>query len=86
MRYSIVQQPNQKGTKFIVDELTGEIRSNKVFDREGEDGRFVSLTVKATDRGSPPLEGVCSFKVEITGKSFVHFLGFLFKFARNYGS
>ncbi|XP_064467310.1 neural-cadherin-like isoform X1 [Ornithodoros turicata] len=66
VRYSIVQQPNQKGTKFSVDELTGEIRTNKVFDREGEDGRFVSVTVKATDRGSPPLEGVCSFKVEIT--------------------
>ncbi|KAH8019385.1 hypothetical protein HPB51_019358 [Rhipicephalus microplus] len=66
VRYSIVQQPNQKGTKFSVDELTGEIRTNKVFDREGDDGRFVSVTVKATDRGSPPLEGVCSFKVEIT--------------------
>lgn len=66
VRYSIVQQPNQKGTKFIVDEITGEIRTNKVFDREGEDGRFVSLTVKAVDRGSPQLEGVCSFKVEIT--------------------
>nr|XP_042909299.1 neural-cadherin [Parasteatoda tepidariorum] len=66
VRYSIVQQPNQKGTKFIVDEVTGDIRTNKVFDREGDDGRFVSVTVKATDRGNPPLEGVCSFKVEIT--------------------
>ncbi|UYV67728.1 hmr-1 [Cordylochernes scorpioides] len=141
VRYSIVQQPNQKGTKFIIDEVTGEIKTNKlvndpitpsqcklvivvntsfqcklnifvntsiqcklfndaitpsqcklnifvntsiqcklvkdaitpsqcklviVFDREGDDGRFVSVTVKATDRGNPPLEGVCSFKVEIT--------------------
>ncbi|XP_054165441.1 neural-cadherin-like isoform X3 [Oppia nitens] len=66
VRYSIVQQPNQKGTKFLVDEVTGEIKTNKVFDREGDDGRFVSVTVKAVDRGSPPLEGVCSFKVEIT--------------------
>jgi protocadherin Fat 4 len=63
VRYSIVQQPNQKGTKFLVDEVTGEIKTNKVFDREGDDGRFVSVTVKAVDRGSPPLEGVCSFKV-----------------------
>lgn len=63
VRYSIVQQPNQKGTKFVVDEITGEVKTNKVFDREGDDGRFVSVTVKATDRGSPPLEGVCSFKV-----------------------
>ena len=66
VRYSIVQQHNQKGTKFVIDEITGEIKTNKVFDREGEDGRFVSVTVKAVDRGSPPLEGVCSFKVEIT--------------------
>lgn len=66
VRYSIVQQHNQKGPKFIIDEMTGEIKTNKVFDREGDDGRFVSLTVKAVDRGIPPLEGVCSFKVEIT--------------------
>jgi len=66
VRYSIVQQHHQKGSKFTIDEITGEIKTNKVFDREGEDGRFVSVTVKAVDRGSPPLEGVCSFKVEIT--------------------
>ncbi len=40
--------------------------TNKVFDREGEDGKFVSVTVKATDSGQPSLEGVCSFTVEIT--------------------
>lgn len=66
VRYSIVQQHHQIGSKFIIDEISGEIKTNKVFDREGEDGRFVSVTVKAVDRGSPPLEGVCSFKVEIT--------------------
>lgn len=37
----------------------------KVFDREGDDGKFVSVTVKATDHGEPALEGVCSFTVEI---------------------
>lgn len=66
MRYSIVQQPNQKGTKFTVDPETGAVTTNKVFDREGEDGKFVSVTVKATDNGDPSLEGVCSFTVEIT--------------------
>lgn len=30
VKYSIVQQPNQKGTKFIVDEETGEVSTNKV--------------------------------------------------------
>lgn len=38
----------------------------QVFDREGDDGKFVSVTVKATDQGEPSLEGVCSFTVEIT--------------------
>lgn len=61
VKYSIVQQPNQKGTKFTVDEETGEVSTNKVFDREGDDGKFVSVTVKATDQGEPSLEGVCSF-------------------------
>lgn len=66
VRYSIVQQPNQLGSKFVIDEISGEIKSKKVFDRESStDGRFVSVTVKAVDRGNPPLEGVCSFKVEI---------------------
>lgn len=37
-----------------------------MFDREGDDGKFVSVTVKATDQGEPSLEGVCSFTVEIT--------------------
>ena len=66
VRYSIVQQPHQKGTKFNVDEETGEVFTNKVFDREGEDGKFVPVTIKAVDSGEPSLEGVCSFTVEIT--------------------
>ncbi|CAH0389757.1 unnamed protein product [Bemisia tabaci] len=66
VKYSIVQQPNQKGTKFQVNEESGEVTTNKVFDREGDDGKFVSVTVKATDQGDPSLEGVCSFTVEIT--------------------
>ncbi|KAK3923644.1 Neural-cadherin [Frankliniella fusca] len=66
VKYSIVQQPNQKGTKFMVNEETGEVLTNKVFDREGDDGKFVSVTVKATDQGDPSLEGVCSFTVEIS--------------------
>ncbi|CAG7826774.1 unnamed protein product, partial [Allacma fusca] len=65
VKYSIVQQPNQKGAKFSVNQETGEVITNKVFDREGDDGKFVSVTVKATDHGEPALEGVCSFTVEI---------------------
>ena len=30
VKYSIVQQPNQRGTKFTVDEETGELFTNKV--------------------------------------------------------
>jgi hypothetical protein len=54
------------GTKFTVDEETGELFTNKVFDREGDDGKSVSVTIKAIDSGEPSLEGVCSFTVEIT--------------------
>lgn len=31
VKYSIVQQPNQKGTKFTVNEETGEVLTNKVY-------------------------------------------------------
>ena len=37
-----------------------------MFDREGDDGKSVSVTDKAIDSGEPSLEGVCSFTVEIT--------------------
>lgn len=33
VKYSIVQQPNQKGTKFTVNEETGEVSTNKVCTR-----------------------------------------------------
>lgn len=36
-----------------------------MFDREGENGRFQQITVKATDQSANPLEGVCSFTVVI---------------------
>jgi hypothetical protein len=39
VKYSIVQQPNQKGTKFTVDEETGEIFTNKV--RKPNKNQFV---------------------------------------------
>ena len=32
VKYSIVQQPNQRGNKFTVDEETGELFTNKVID------------------------------------------------------
>ena len=38
----------------------------QVFDREGDDGKSVPVTIKAIDSGEPSLEGVCSFSVEIT--------------------
>ena len=60
------EQANQNPMIVMVDEETGEVFTNKVFDREGEDGKTVSVTVKAIDSGEPSLEGVCSFTVEIT--------------------
>ena len=61
-----MRQPDQEITKFTVDKETGEVFTDKILDREGEDGKYVSITVKATDQGDPPLEGVCTFTIEIT--------------------
>nr|CAI5819088.1 unnamed protein product [Callosobruchus analis] len=72
VKYSIVQQPNQKGTKFTVDEETGEVSTNKVFDREGDDGKFVSVTVKATDQGEPSLEGVALSLLKLLMSTITH--------------
>lgn len=36
-----------------------------MFDREGNDGKFIPVLVKAKDGGTPPLETFCTFLVEI---------------------
>ena len=64
VKYSIMQPPMQNGTKFTIDEETGELFTNKVFGPD--DGKTVSVIVKATDSGVPSLERFSSFTVEIT--------------------
>uniref|UniRef100_T1ILH8 Neural-cadherin n=1 Tax=Strigamia maritima TaxID=126957 RepID=T1ILH8_STRMM len=65
LNYSIVMQPDQTESNFIIDVKDGSVNTNKVFDREAENGKVVSVTVKATDNGNPPLEGLCTFMVNI---------------------
>ncbi|GAB6020929.1 hypothetical protein CHUAL_003573 [Chamberlinius hualienensis] len=50
---------------FQVEKSTGIVKTLKVFDREGADGKFVPISIIGRDRGNPPLDGVCSFKVII---------------------
>lgn len=60
--YGILQSSDQH---FRIDERTGVVTTAKVFDREGSDGKLVSITVLAKDQGSTPLDGICSFRVLI---------------------
>ena len=71
VKYSLLQSWTGTGKEFTIDEETGEIFTNKSFDREGpnrefaRDGREVLVTVKATDFSEQGLEGVCNVYVEI---------------------
>ena len=52
--------------EFEVDPVQGIIRSGKSFDRdEPAREKMAYVTVKATDRGTPPLEAICTFNVTI---------------------
>lgn len=58
---------NERNVPFKIDPLTGQIRTNIMFDREAN-GKFneYSITVKAKDRGKPhPLSDACSFRIKI---------------------
>jgi len=48
VKYSIVQQPNQKGAKFTVDQETGEVITNKVTRRfnAGVNGSLLGSATK----------------------------------------
>lgn len=62
--YTIVRAGSEK--EFDVDPLTGIVRSSKSFDRdEPVREKIAYITVKATDRGTPPLEAICTFNVTI---------------------
>ncbi|KAK4871852.1 hypothetical protein RN001_015976 [Aquatica leii] len=51
---------------FKVDEETGEITTNTIFDRdEPSRQKELYITVKATDNGRPVLADICTFKVTI---------------------
>ena len=71
VKYSILPSWTGTGKEFTIDEETGEIFTNKSFDREGpnrefsRDGREVLVTVKATDFSEQGLGGVCNVFVEI---------------------
>jgi len=60
--FSIVSTHN----KFQIDPKTGWLSTNKVFNRDEPDReKEVHVTVKASDRGRPSLESVCTIAVRI---------------------
>ncbi len=62
--YTILRAGSEK--EFEVDPVQGIIRSGKSFDRdEPAREKMAYVTVKATDRGTPPLEAICTFNVTI---------------------
>ncbi|KAI9564700.1 hypothetical protein GHT06_008441 [Daphnia sinensis] len=62
--FTILRAGSEK--EFEVDPVTGTIRSTKSFDRdEPAREKIAYVTVKATDRGTPPLEAICTFNVTI---------------------
>ncbi|XP_052895717.1 DE-cadherin-like [Anopheles moucheti] len=65
IEYSIATMPD--GRKYFnIDKTTGQIASVHVFERDAPIRvREINITVRATDNGSPSLEGVCTIKVTI---------------------
>jgi len=60
--YSIVSTHN----KFKINPQTGWISTNKIFNRDEPDReKEVHVTVKASDKGRPSLESVCTITVKI---------------------
>ncbi|CAG2115666.1 unnamed protein product, partial [Medioppia subpectinata] len=65
IKYSILRLPNEDRFDFVVDEVSGEVKTNTVFDRE--DSRYVPwVTVRASDTNSQTFQGFCTFTVKIT--------------------
>ncbi|CAH1778847.1 unnamed protein product [Owenia fusiformis] len=66
IRYSIVNSPNQDSDLFEIDPFNGTITTSNVFDRESSNNvKEYGVTIKAADRGSSSLAGLCNFKVKI---------------------
>uniref|UniRef100_A0A182X1A1 Cadherin domain-containing protein n=1 Tax=Anopheles quadriannulatus TaxID=34691 RepID=A0A182X1A1_ANOQN len=65
IKYSIANETRQEQL-FAIDEDTGEIFSEYIFDRDPpyRDTEFY-ITVRATDNGQPNLDDVCTIKVTI---------------------
>ncbi|XP_044019714.1 neural-cadherin-like [Aphidius gifuensis] len=59
IKYKIISS----GDKFKINEDTGEITTNAELDRE--EFKTIPITVRAIDCGKYPLEGFCSFKINI---------------------
>ncbi|CAG0907544.1 unnamed protein product [Cyprideis torosa] len=66
IEYSIVQVPGATRSNFVIDANTGQIRTLRSFDRdEPVSERRLTLPIRATDKGRPPLDAICMITVEV---------------------
>lgn len=65
IEYSLVSSASERN-RFTIDSRLGRIYTKYVFDRdEPVREKWVYVTVRATDNGRPPLDDVCTFKIQI---------------------
>ncbi|CAO1327367.1 unnamed protein product [Diamesa tonsa] len=65
IEYSFVTAASER-SKFSINPSTGVIQTAHIFDRdEPAREKEAYITVRATDNGRPPLDDVCTFKVNI---------------------
>ena len=63
IRYSLVDPSAGAEETFSIDRTTGMVRLARTVDFEQR--RLYNLTVRARDRGDPPLEGVTQLLLEV---------------------
>lgn len=50
---------------FTIDPKNGDIKVGRVIDRENPDDQYIQVTLNVTDGADPPLDGWCTFRVEV---------------------
>uniref|UniRef100_A0A0N4VH37 Cadherin egf lag seven-pass g-type receptor n=1 Tax=Enterobius vermicularis TaxID=51028 RepID=A0A0N4VH37_ENTVE len=63
--YSLYHPQSESRKPFIIDPVTGELRPSPYVRFDREQRAFEEVTVKATDKGEPPLIGFCQFTVQV---------------------
>ncbi|XP_043205387.1 DE-cadherin-like isoform X2 [Amphibalanus amphitrite] len=64
--YALVTSPNAPESLFEIDSANGRLTTSKKFNRDAPDHeKSLRVIVKASDKGTPSLEGTCVFMVTV---------------------